>query len=274
MNNRMARFVSWASALTLVGAALATAAPAPDPGLVAAVADPSRTATYVARDPARHPAEELASFGIKPNMTVVELWPGGGYWTEILGAYLAKGGGTYYVALNAPGDAEEDKGTERWRTRMAAQKDRLGVIHETMLGPKNMDIAPAGSADMVLTFRNLHNWMDGGYADDALAAAFKALRPGGILGVEEHRGRNDKPQDPKAKDGYVRQDYTVALAKKAGFVLIGSSEINANPKDRKDWVDGVWTLPPTLSQGDKDRAKYVAIGEADNFVLKFQKPKH
>jgi len=274
MKNRIAHFVSWASALTLVGAVLASAAPAPDPGLLAAVADPGRTATYVARDPARHPAEELASFGIKPNMTVVELWPGGGYWTEILGAYLAKGGGTYYVALNAPGDAEEDKGTERWRTRMAAQKDRLGVIHETMLGPKNMDIAPAGSADMVLTFRNLHNWMDGGYADEVLAAAFKALKPGGILGVEEHRGRNDKPQDPKAKDGYVRQDYTVALAKKACFVLIGSSEINANPKDTKDWVDGVWTLPPTLSQGDKDRAKYVAIGEADNFVLKFQKPKH
>ena len=274
MKNRIAHFVSWASALTLVGAVLASAAPAPDPGLLAAVADPGRTATYVARDPARHPAEELASFGIKPNMTVVELWPGGGYWTEILGAYLAKGGGTYYVALNAPGDAEEDKGTERWRTRMAAQKDRLGVIHETMLGPKKMDIAPAGSADMVLTFRNLHNWMDGGYADDALAAAFKALKPGGILGVEEHRGRNDKPQDPKAKDGYVRQDYTVALAKKAGFVLIGSSEVNANPKDTKDWVDGVWTLPPTLSQGDKDRAKYVAIGEADNFVLRFQKPKH
>jgi len=274
MKNRIAHFVSWASALTLVGAVLASAAPAPDPGLLAAVADPGRTATYVARDPARHPAEELASFGIKPNMTVVELWPGGGYWTEILGAYLAKGGGTYYVALNAPGDAEEDKGTERWRTRMAAQKDRLGVIHETMLGPKNMDIAPAGSADMVLTFRNLHNWMDGGYADEVLAAAFKALKPGGILGVEEHRGRNDKPQDPKAKDGYVRQDYTVALAKKAGFVLIGSSEVNANPKDTKDWVDGVWTLPPTLSQGDKDRAKYVAIGEADNFVLKFQKPKH
>ena len=274
MKNRIAHFVSWASALTLVGAVLASAAPAPDPGLLAAVADPGRTATYVVRDPARHPAEELASFGIKPNMTVVELWPGGGYWTEILGAYLAKGGGTYYVALNAPGDAEEDKGTERWRTRMAAQKDRLGVIHETMLGPKNMDIAPAGSADMVLTFRNLHNWMDGGYADEVLAAAFKALKPGGILGVEEHRGRNDKPQDPKAKDGYVRQDYTVALAKKAGFVLIGSSEVNANPKDTKDWVDGVWTLPPTLSQGDKDRAKYVAIGEADNFVLKFQKPKH
>lgn len=276
MKNRVARFVSRASALSLVGIVLAAAAaaPIPDPALVAAVADPGRTATFVARDPARHPAEELAALGIKPNMTVVELWPGGGYWTEILGSYLAKGGGTYYVALNAPGDAEEDKGVERWRARVAAQKARLGVIHETTLGPTNLAIAPAGSVDMVLTFRNLHNWMDGGYAEAVLAASFKALKPGGIFGIEEHRGRNDKPQDPKAKDGYVRQDYTVALAKKAGFVLVGSSEINANPKDTKDWVDGVWTLPPTLSQGDKDRAKYVAIGEADNFVLKFQKPAH
>jgi predicted methyltransferase len=116
--------------------------------------------------------------------------------------------------------------------------------------------------------------MDDGYAEQALAACFKALKPGGILGMEEHRGRNDKPQDPKAKDGYVRQDYAIALAKKAGFVLVGSSQINANPKDTKDWVDGVWTLPPTLSQGDKDRDRYVAVGEADNFVLKFQKPKH
>jgi predicted methyltransferase len=111
-----------------------------------------------------------------------------------------------------------------------------------------------------------------GYADQALAACFKALKPGGILGIEAHRGRADVPQDPKAESGYVRQDYAIALAKKAGFVLVGSSEINANPRDTKDWPGGVWTLPPTLTLGDKDRAKYVAIGEADNFVLKFQKP--
>ena len=114
--------------------------------------------------------------------------------------------------------------------------------------------------------------MSAGYAEQALAACFTALKPGGILGMEAHRGRNDVPQDPKAKSGYVRQDYAIALAKKAGFVLVESSEINANPRDTKDWAGGVWTLPPTLSQGDKDRAKYMAIGEADNFVLKFQKP--
>lgn len=244
-----------------------------DPALSAAVGDSARTAAFVARDPARHPAEELSFFGVKPSMTVVELWPGGGYWTEILGAYLAPQG-RYYVALQAPGDPEDDAATAKWHQRVNAQGARLGKINQTVLGPGQFEIAPAGSADMVLTFRNLHNWMDGGYAEQVLAASFKALKPGGIFGIEEHRGRTDKPQDPKAKNGYVRQDYAIALARKAGFRLIGSSEIDANPKDTKDWVDGVWTLPPTLSQGNKDRDRYVAVGEADNFVLKFQKPAH
>lgn len=276
MKNFLAPFASRGSAAIVLCTCLIAGAhaAAPDAALAAAVADPARTPAFVARDKARHPAEELAFFGISPKLTVVELWPGGGYWTEILGAYLAKGGGTYYVALNVPGDAEEDKGVERWRARVAAQKDRLGTIHETQLGAGHFDIAPPGSADLVLTFRNLHNWMDEGYADQALAAAFKALKPGGILGIEEHRGRTDKPQDPKAKDGYVREDYAVALAKKAGFLPAGSSQVNANPKDTKDWVDGVWTLPPTLSQGAKDRDRYLAVGEADNFVLRFKKPKH
>jgi len=267
-SSRAGRFLVtlWALALGS-GAAAAT----PDPALTAAVADPARSANFTARDSVRHPAEELTFFGIQPKMTVVELWPGAGYWTEILGPYLAKGG-TYYVALEPSGGAEADQSAARWRSRVDALKDRVGTIHQTTLGAGHVDIAPAGSADLVLTFRNLHNWMDGGFADQALAACFTALKRGGILGIEEHRGRNDKPQDPKAADGYVREDYTIALAKKAGFVLVASSEINANPKDTKAWVDGVWTLPPTLSQGDKDRAKYVAIGEADNFVLKFRKP--
>jgi predicted methyltransferase len=248
------------------------AAATPDPALAAAIADPARSANFVARDTVRHPLEELTFFGLRPKTTVVELWPGAGYWTEILGPYLAKGG-DYYVALEPSGTAEADQSNARWRAHVAALKDRVGTIHETVLGADHFDIAPAGSADLVLTFRNLHNWMDGGYAEKALAACFTALKPGGILGIEEHRGRNDQPQDPKAANGYVREDYTIALAKKAGFVLVASSEINANPKDTKDWVDGVWTLPPTLSQGDKDREKYLAIGEADNFVLKFRKPR-
>lgn len=264
------------TALALLGAAgIATPATpmAVDPQLVALVADPARTPAYVARDAARHPAEELSFFGIKPDMTVVELWPGGGYWTEILGPYLAKSG-HYYAALPVPGNKEEDESVAKWRAKMAAQKDRIGPIKETTLGAGHYDIAPPGSADLVVTFRNLHNWVGDGIGDAVLAGSFRALKPGGILGIEDHRGRNDRPQDPKAESGYLREDYTIALAKKAGFELVGSSEINANPKDTKDWADGVWTLPPTLSQGDKDRARYVAIGEADNFVLKFRKPAH
>ena len=255
---------AWAASKT-------AAVAAPDPALVAAVANEARSAAFKARDGARHPVEELTFLGLKPAMTVVELWPGGGYWTEILGPYL-KAKGRYYAALNAPGDKEEDAGVARWHERVAAQKDRLGKIHETVLGAGHFDIAPAGSADLVLTFRNLHNWMEGGYADQVLAACFRALKPGGILGVEAHRGRNDAPQDPKAKSGYIRQDYAITLARQAGFELDDSSEVDANPKDSKDWPEGVWTLPPTLALGDKDRAKYVAIGEADNFVLRFRKP--
>jgi len=262
----------FAVSLLAFGSVAASAAAPADPALASAVASPARNPAAVARDSARHPVEELTFFGLAPTMTVVELWPGGGYWTDILGPYLAARG-HYYIALPVTGDAEDNAGLKRFRERIAAEKDRLGTLHETALGAGHFDIAPPGSADLVLTFRNLHNWMDAGYENEALAACFKALKPGGILGIEEHRGRNGQPQDPKAKTGYVRQDYTITLAKKAGFEFVAASEVNANPRDTKDWVDGVWTLPPTLSQGEKDRARYVAIGEADNYVLKFRKPK-
>jgi predicted methyltransferase len=256
------------SATTALAASAATSI---DPQLAALVANPQRSAPFVARDAARHPAEELSYFGLKPDMTVVELWPGSGYWTEILGPYLAKSG-HYYVSQPVPGNKEEDAGVARWQARVDGMKGRVGLITQTVLGKDHYVFAPPGSADLVVTFRNLHNWVGDGYAEQVLAGVFHALKPGGVLGIEDHRGRTDKPQDPKANDGYLRQDYAIALAKKAGFEFVGASEINANPKDTKDWVDGVWTLPPTLSQGDKDRARYVAIGEADNFVLKFRKP--
>src|SRR3984885_13833206 len=245
--------------LAFIGTAASGAAAPADPALAAAVASPARSPAAVARDSVRHPIEELTFFGITPTMSVVELWPGGGYWTDILGVYIAPHG-HYTIALPAPGNGEEDGESQRLRGRIAAAKDRFGSIHESTLGRGHFDIAPPGSADLVLTFRNLHNWMDGGFADQALAASFRALTPGSMLGIEEHRGRNDVAQDPKGENGYVRQDYTIALAKKAGFGLVGASEINANPRDTKDWPKGVWTLPPSFAEGDKDRAKYAAIG--------------
>src|SRR6202453_1649895 len=169
MHDTKFRPIRFAAAILALGACAAAAAP--DPALKAAVADPGRSAIFVARHRVRHPVEELTFFGIKPSMTVVELWPGGGYWTEILGPYLAKSG-TYYVALEAAHDDESTQSVAHWRTRVAAEKDRLGTLHETALGAGQFDIAPPGSADLVLTFRNLHNWMDGGYVDDALAAIF------------------------------------------------------------------------------------------------------
>lgn len=264
----------WLAAALMAGGSFigACAATSVDPALSSAVADPARKPEQVARDKFRHPIEELTFFGVNPKMTLVELWPGGGYWTEILGPYLAKNG-HYYVSVNAPGDAEEDAAVAKFQARIAAEKDRLGPLQITLLGPGHFDIAPPGSADLVLTFRNLHNWMEGGFTDEVLAAVFKALKPGGIFGIEEHRGRNDVPQDPKAENGYVREDYTLALLKKAGFQYVGKSEINANPRDTKDYAKGVWTLPPTYAEGEKDKAKYAAIGEADNYVLKFRKPR-
>jgi predicted methyltransferase len=240
-------------------------------GLEQVLHGPTRSAKFAARDAVRHPAAVLEFFGVKPNSTVVEIWPGAGYWTEILAPYLF-GHGTYYVALPAGQDDESKKDAAAFRARLDAAPGFYRHVKVTGLAHGQTNIAPAASADFVLTFRNVHNWMYDGDADEMFAAFYRALKPGGILGVEEHRGPADKRQDPKAENGYVRQDYTVALAQKAGFVLDGSSEVNANPRDTKDWPKGVWTLPPTFAMGAQDHAKYAAVGEADNFVIKFKKP--
>ncbi len=269
---RLLQFVATVLTLGSLGASLAPPASAADADLAQAIAGAWRKPAFVARDAVRHPAEELAFFGLKPDMTMVEVWPGGGYWTEILAPYLHDHGTLFAAGFAAGPGGEESKGRLALKAKIEANPALYGAVKLTALGKGHDDIAPAGSADLVVTFRNVHNWMAEGWADEAFAAFYTALKPGGILGVEEHRGAADKPQDPKAESGYVRQDYTIAMAKKAGFELVGSSEINANPRDTKDYPDGVWTLPPDLSLGDKDRAKYAAIGEADNFVLKFRKP--
>jgi predicted methyltransferase len=259
----------------LLALVIATVAPAyaADPALDKAVADPQRSAAFRDRDHYRHPVEELEFFGIKPDSSVVEIWPFGGYWTEILAPYLHDHGKLYAAGLPADtGKEGTDKARAKFQEKLDADPARYSNVTVTQFGKDHYEIAPPGSADFVLTFRNLHNWMPGGYADDAMAAFFKALKPGGIFGIEDHRASTVSPQDPKAESGYVRQDYAIELAKKAGFEFIGASEIDANPKDTKDWAKGVWTLPPELALGNQDRDKYLAIGEADNFVLKFRKP--
>jgi len=265
------RLIEYACVLLTIAYAGSSIA-APDPDLAKDAAGSWRTPTFVARDPARHPVDELTFFGLKPDMTVVEIWPSGGYWTEILAPYL-RDHGTYYAAILPRAlSARTAKAADVFQAKLDANTAIYGNVRVSEFGKTMSNIAPAGSADMVVTFRNFHNWMDDGSVDLALATFYKALKPGGILGIEDHRGAMDKPQDPKADSGYVRQDYAIELVKKAGFEFVGSSEVDANPRDTKDYADGVWTLPPDLTLGDKDRAKYIAIGEADNFVLKFRKP--
>jgi predicted methyltransferase len=238
------------------------------------LAGEQRPASERERDAFRHPKETLLFFGLQPQMQVVEIWPEPGWYTEII-APLVKDQGKYYAALAAPrpDNAYVSARTKAYQERFAAHPELYGKIELTTLAADARDIAPPGSVDMVVTFRNIHNWMAGGWAPQAFAAMFKALKPGGILGVVEHRGNPELPQDPKAKSGYVREDDAIRLIESQGFVLVAQSEINANPKDTKDYPQGVWTLPPVYRLGDKDKATYAAIGESDRFTLKFVKPK-
>ena len=257
--------IALVAAATLVSAATPKA---PSPALVAAVKAPSRTAANVARDRYRHPAETLAFFGVKPTDKVVEIWPGGGWYTEILAPYL-KDKGTLYAA--AP-SAKARGGVEKL---IAANPGVYGKVKfATFPSADAADRVPAGSADVVLTFRNVHNWSFG--ATDQTQAAFDQmfamLKPGGTLGVVEHRLPENATGINEAKSGYMKRSSVIAHATKAGFRLVGESPINANPKDTHDYPKGVWTLPPNFAEGDKDRAKYAAIGESDRMTLKFVKP--
>jgi len=241
-------------------------------GLAQWLAAPHRTDRNVVRDRFRHPIEVLTFFGVRDDSTVVEILPGsGGYYMEILAPYLKARG--RYIAANrdetAPPQYLADH--QKLLARLKAEPTLYEKVVVTKFNADKHDIAPAGSADFVLTFRNLHNWVDRKEIDGALRAFHKALKPGGVLGVVDHRGRADMTQEDQIKTGYVRQDFAIALIEKAGFKLAGASEVNANPKDTKDYPEGVWTLPPTYRLKDKDRAKYEAIGESDRFTLKFVK---
>lgn len=247
-----------------------------DDALKAAVAHPARTPANVARDQFRHPYETLSFFGVKPGMTVVELAPGGGWYTEVLGPYLHDQG-KLIAAGSTPGSSNENvrKGAARFQDKLNAvpawSKVQLGAFE-----PSNnvFSYAPKGSADMVLTFRNVHNWIGNGDASlkALFASVYDTLKPGGVFGVVEHRLPASMAQDVKASNGYVHEAYVIKLAEQAGLKLAAKSEINANPKDKADHEGGVWALPPTYGNKDKDRSKYEAIGESDRMTLKFVKP--
>jgi predicted methyltransferase len=260
-----------ASFAVAVGAAASAQTPAasPDP-LAAAIANPARQEAHKVRDVHRHPAETLAFFGLKPGMTVVEISPGSGYYAEILAPYAKAAGGKYVATGNAIGGISDQ----------AAWGAQTYVPFSRTSGP----LVAAGTADMVLTFRNIHNWMwQDGMLDKAMSDFAAALKPGGVLGVVEHRA--DPRQETvsgnrRASDGYVAKATIVDAAKKAGLVLEAEAEINANPKDTKDHPFGVWTLPPNSRTSGGGAAapanfnpeKYKAIGESDRQTLRFRKP--
>jgi predicted methyltransferase len=236
--------------------------------LETAVSASTRTPANTPRDQFRHPVETLAFFGVQPDDTLVEMWPGGGWYTEILAPYVSSGGGTYYAV--AP-----DQGLNGVRRMVEANPALYGKIKTGVFaaGSETPPI-PAGTADVVLTFRNVHNWMmgDNPFAENAFKQMFAMLKPGGVLGVVDHRLPESADSARERTSGYIKVSTVKRLAEQAGFKFVEASEVNANPKDTADWANGVWTLPPSLRGPEADRAKFVAIGESDRMTLKFVKP--
>ncbi|MEM7016712.1 MAG: methyltransferase [Pseudomonadota bacterium] len=234
-----------------------------------------RSEAYKARNASRNPTETLAWFGLKPHMTVVEISPGGGWYTEILAPFL-KEKGTFYAAHNNPESSSEyaRKSAAKFREKLAANADIYGNVKVTVLElPDHTEAAPAGSADMVVTFRNVHSWMRRDSAEGMFKVMYSMLKPGGVLGLVTHRAGPEGAPAPKGQAGYVEQADVLKFAEAAGFKLADSSEINANPKDTKDHPGGVWSLPPNYRKVEEaDKAKYTAMGESDRMTLKFMKP--
>ncbi|HET7359585.1 MAG TPA: methyltransferase [Rhodanobacteraceae bacterium] len=240
--------------------------------LDAAIAGDWRTPADVARDKYRHPRATLTFFGIRPDMTVIEITPGGGWYAELL-APLLKDNGSYIAALTSSISGDEAaRDAKALRAKFAADPAHYGKARVIEFDPRTPNLGAPGSADMVLTFRNVHNWVAAGTAPAMFKAFFDVLAPGGVLGVTDHRAAAGASLDAVKGTGYLPEAYVVKLATDAGFTLDAKSEVNANPMDTKDYPKGVWTLPPTLTLGDKDKAKYLAIGESDRMTLRFVKP--
>ena len=246
--------------------------------LDAAIAGDHRSDANKARDESRRPKETLAFFGFRSDMTVVEIWPGGGWYTEILAPALKDAGKLYAAQYTVnPSYAYQRRYFGAFLSKLGAKPGVFRDVEITTLDfPYALAIAPAGSADMVLTFRNAHNWVNPGYGTQSAPLAFEVmfdvLKPGGVLGIVDHRWHDPKTEDPNADNGYISEERMIKLAEAAGFELAARSDMNRNPKDKHEHPEGVWTLPPSLALGDKDREKYVAIGESDRMTLKFVKP--
>lgn len=235
----------------------------------------SRTPEFVQRDGYRHPQETLSFFGVAADKTVVEIWPGsGGWYTEILAPYL-KPNGTLYAAQFPP-DSDISfytRSLAQFNTKLSADPATYDAVKVTYLyPPQHTAIAPAESADIVLTFRNVHNWAKADKSALFFDAFFLALKPGGTLGIVEHRATPGTTLDKQIQSGYMTEEYVIDQAERAGFVLDARSEINANPRDNRDHPAGVWSLPPSLRLGGQDREHYLSIGESDRMTLRFKKP--
>jgi len=270
--------VSKLSVVTLAATVVLTACGVNDSGSQAKLPDVTtgdhRPADEVARDRFRNPQATLEFFGLQPSSKVVELWPSGGWYTKVI-APAVRDSGVYYAAHFDPESKIEmlRKSRSGYETFLASRPELYDQVVITVLQPPaKTDIAPAGSVDLVVSFRSVHNWMAFGMQDDVMAAVYKALKPGGVFGVVEHRGIAGTEQDPKAASGYVTEAYMIELAEKAGLVFDSSSEVNANSLDTKDHPSGVWSLPPRLKDGDDTKDKYLTIGESDRFTLRFKKP--
>ncbi len=240
-----------------------------------AIAGPWRNPNNTARDKYRHPRETLAFFGVKANQTVVEITPGSGWYTEILAPLLHDKG--HYIGIvddpasvKATARAETEDLNSRLEAKLAMHNELYALALERQIDPVAPNLGPPGSADVVLTFRNVHNWVIDGTQAVMFKAMFAVLKPGGVLGVTDHRANPGAPTD--GTQGYLTEQQVIDYATAAGFVLAAKSDINANPKDTKDYSNGVWTLPPTLRLGEHDKAKYLAIGESDRMTLRFVKP--
>ena len=274
-----------AAAAAILAVAATAHAATPDPVIVGVVAGDWRKPDDRARDEARHPVESLTFWGLKPGMTILEVQPGGGWWTDILAPYAKRTGGKYYATgpdIDDPNLSERGRAArERMEKKFADGKDVYGDVGIVNWGANSKPLA-ANQYDFILVARSIHGWMRReGMVEKTFAELYSALKPGGVLAIEQHRA-DPGPQDPDAKSGYVTEAYVIGQAGKAGFKLDGSSEVNANPKDTKDHPFGVWTLPPTritVAYGSGkdpdpnfDHAPYDAIGESDRMTLRFVKP--